>query len=264
MLDLASLPFTCAQVDLKLSLGASNPLAATAVPDAALAQWQDLVVRMGWNDESKLVHLEGFLISSGLMPVFMAYARQAADEEIASAAELGADEADHDPEQAFQTVAEHVHELGKKYGFRQDADSVGIAVDESADLLSIDLDERARTSACDEVLRIQRDADAKEMGEGIDDDPVEVSAPGQVTAAGQLVLSVNLADVLGDYEDAEALPEWAWLQARASYITWPSDGPTELVLNLARSFDGVPSRLISLLSQARGLGMAYLLIHHGT
>jgi len=44
-------------------------------------QWHDACNRMGWDEDSQIVHLEGFLTSKGLMAEFGAYAQEAAAEE---------------------------------------------------------------------------------------------------------------------------------------------------------------------------------------
>jgi hypothetical protein len=44
-------------------------------------QWHDACNRLGWNEESQIVHLEGFLADKGLMAEFGAYAQEAAQEE---------------------------------------------------------------------------------------------------------------------------------------------------------------------------------------
>lgn len=215
--------------------------------------WNALASEMGWNDESKLIHLECFLVNAGLMPVFLAYAKEAAREEVFSD--------DMDINESVLEVAEHVNALGKQYGFRQDADSVGGAVDESANLLSITLGEANRTLACERALALQSREDEREQGNVL----AGVSKALQSTT-GQLIVSVKLSDVVGAYEDATDLPDWPWLQSQASYVTAASAGsdPLEMVLNLSRPFENVPDLWVPVIENAKQLGVAYLLIHHGT
>lgn len=52
------------------------------------------------------------------------------------------------------TVADHVIEMQEKYGFQSDEDSVRGAVEESANLLAIDLTEQEIVEACDLVLKV--------------------------------------------------------------------------------------------------------------
>jgi hypothetical protein len=57
------------------------------LPDVAAAErqaeseWMQIVNAQGWNEESQIIHLEGFLANQGLMAQFVEYARAAADEE---------------------------------------------------------------------------------------------------------------------------------------------------------------------------------------
>lgn len=52
------------------------------------ADWENTCNKLGWNEESQIVHLEGFISMLGLMPAFAAYAARAAEEE---EAECGGD-----------------------------------------------------------------------------------------------------------------------------------------------------------------------------
>ncbi|MCZ8254549.1 MAG: hypothetical protein O9327_02555 [Polaromonas sp.] len=217
------------------------------------SQWRELVGEQGWNDESQRIHLEGFLEQSGLMPLFLAYAKKAAAEEVASAASL--DEQDHE---CALEVAEHVHSLGRVYGFQQDEDSVGDAINESALQLNIDLDEDEHRWACDKVLRLQEAATASRA------ESIEMTSQDEMPGTAHLLGNVMLSDVVGPYEDAVDLPDWAWLQARASYVTKAADAPSEIVLNLANGLEGAPARWVPVVDAARQMGLAYLLIHHGT
>lgn len=49
------------------------------------ADWEDVCNAQGWNRDSQILHLEGFVRNMGLMPAFAAYAKVAADEENAEA-----------------------------------------------------------------------------------------------------------------------------------------------------------------------------------
>lgn len=44
-------------------------------------RWEQVCNRQGWNEESQIVHLEGFLREKGLFAEFAAYAEQAGEEE---------------------------------------------------------------------------------------------------------------------------------------------------------------------------------------
>lgn len=51
-------------------------------------KWGFLCNEQGWNEESQILHLEGFIRSKGLFPEFSAYAQRCADEENDQAADL--------------------------------------------------------------------------------------------------------------------------------------------------------------------------------
>lgn len=53
----------------------------TKHPGLGASDWQATCNGQGWNEESQVVHLEGFIGEMGLMPAFAAYASQAAAEE---------------------------------------------------------------------------------------------------------------------------------------------------------------------------------------
>jgi hypothetical protein len=57
---------------------------ANAIAQAELAGrdlWHDACNRLGWNEQSQILHLEGFLANKGLLAEFGAYAEEAAKEE---------------------------------------------------------------------------------------------------------------------------------------------------------------------------------------
>ncbi|MBP0639963.1 hypothetical protein [Cupriavidus sp. AcVe19-6a] len=84
--------------------------------------------------------------------------------------------------------------------------------------------------------------------------------------AQQKVLSVMMQDVVGDYDTPDQVPEWAWVEANASYVHSrnASDGIWEFMLNLSCTFEGDPGRLAPVITAARAEGAAYLIIHQGT
>lgn len=63
-------------------------------------QWLATCLRLGWNEESQILHLQGFLADKGLMAEFGAYAQAAAKEELS----LGAEE----PSDAVITVLQNL------------------------------------------------------------------------------------------------------------------------------------------------------------
>ncbi|KVP96908.1 hypothetical protein WJ97_13880 [Burkholderia ubonensis] len=78
----------------------ADPKAVEAAEAAGRKQWHDACHRMGWNEESQIVHLEGFLAQKGLMVEFGAYVQAAAKEEQA----CGSDEPSEEAVKALQTV----------------------------------------------------------------------------------------------------------------------------------------------------------------
>lgn len=59
----------------------SRKLEVPAQTATATRQWADICANQGWNEESQIVHLEGFITDQGLMEKFVAYAERAAAEE---------------------------------------------------------------------------------------------------------------------------------------------------------------------------------------
>ena len=51
-------------------------------------RWVNVCNEQGWNEESQIIHLEGFLKEKGLFQEFVEYAEAAADEENAATADL--------------------------------------------------------------------------------------------------------------------------------------------------------------------------------
>lgn len=80
------------------------------------------------------------------------------------------------------------------------------------------------------------------------------------------LLSILMQDVVGDYDDPAAVPEWTWVERNASFAHCSngSDGVHEFALNLARTFTDVPAKLQPLLDASRQDGFSYLLFHQGT
>jgi hypothetical protein len=94
----------------------------------------------GWNEDSQIIHLEGFIRGKGLFEEFAAYAAKAAEEENDS---------------GVQCVVDDVLERTQKYGFQPEKDMVRDAVEESANLLSIELSEQQIVQACERIMQSQ-------------------------------------------------------------------------------------------------------------
>ena len=80
------------------------------------------------------------------------------------------------------------------------------------------------------------------------------------------VEDVMMQDIVGDYDTPDTVPEWAWVEAHASYRHRDNgkDGIWEFIVNLARQFDDVPENLLPVLANAKRDGAAYLVFHQGT
>lgn len=78
--------------------------------------------------------------------------------------------------------------------------------------------------------------------------------------------SVMMQDIVGDYEEPENVPEWAWVEREASFshVRNGQDGVWEFVLNLSRRFADIPDRLRPVIERARQGNLSYLIFHQGT
>lgn len=79
--------------------------------------------------------------------------------------------------------------------------------------------------------------------------------------------SVNMDQVLeSGYDTPEQVPEWAWVETHASFShrgNRQEQGVFDFIINLALTFEDVPTRLQPVLENARAGGYAYLLFHQG-
>lgn len=95
---------------------------------------------------------------------------------------------------------------------------------------------------------------------------VELRDALQALSAGQPMLDVMMQDLIGDYDTPDGV-EWKWVESNASYVhreNGQRDGIWEFVLNLARTFDDVPAKLVETIENARAAGFGYVLFHQGT
>lgn len=69
------------------------------------------------------------------------------------------------------------------------------------------------------------------------------------------MLDVAMSSIIGDYDDADLVPEWQWLKQVASHehIDVKDDSAYEYTLKLAMGLDAIPSALQSLLTAAQRL-----------
>lgn len=84
--------------------------------------------------------------------------------------------------------------------------------------------------------------------------------------------SVQMLDVVGDYNVPDEVPEWGWVEKVAcfSHRHNGQDGVWEFVVNLSALYDNkgnlvpVPVRLRPVLAEAHKKGLSYLIFHQGT
>lgn len=78
--------------------------------------------------------------------------------------------------------------------------------------------------------------------------------------------SVMMQDIVGDYATPEQVSEWRWVEKAASFNHARNgvDGIWEFVLNLSRTFTDIPTRLQSVIAEARNKNLAFLVFHQGT
>ncbi|NMM01572.1 hypothetical protein HHL24_26995 [Paraburkholderia sp. RP-4-7] len=90
--------------------------------------------------------------------------------------------------------------------------------------------------------------------------------PGSALETVQRVASVQMQDVVGDYDVPATVPEWSWVEEHASYkhLKNGERGTWEFVLNLSCEYTGDMGRLAPVINEALSLGVSYLIIHQGT
>ena len=78
--------------------------------------------------------------------------------------------------------------------------------------------------------------------------------------------SVMMEDIVGPYDTPDQVPEWAWVEANASFGHRQNgeNGIWEFVLNLSISWSDIPDRLAGLIAEARQKNLSYLIVHQGT
>lgn len=85
-------------------------------------------------------------------------------------------------------------------------------------------------------------------------------------AVRQEIASVQMSDIVGDYDTPDEVPEWAWVEKESSFSHRENgqSGVWEFVLNLSRHFESIPAKLIPVIQNAREANFAYLIFHQGT
>ncbi|MFB2873174.1 hypothetical protein [Aeromonas jandaei] len=79
------------------------------------------------------------------------------------------------------------------------------------------------------------------------------------------MLDVAMSSIIGDYDDADLVPEWQWVKQRASHehVGVKDDSTYEFTLNLAMELDAIPPALQPLLTAAQQAGVNYILFYNG-
>jgi hypothetical protein len=79
------------------------------------------------------------------------------------------------------------------------------------------------------------------------------------------MLDVAMSSIIGDYDDADLVPEWQWVKQMASHehVGVKDDSAYEYTLNLAMALDAIPSALRPLLTAAQQAGVNYILFYNG-
>ncbi|MBW3843165.1 hypothetical protein [Aeromonas hydrophila] len=79
------------------------------------------------------------------------------------------------------------------------------------------------------------------------------------------MLDVAMSSIIGDYDDADLVPEWQWVKRAASYesVGVKDNSAYEFTLNLAMELDAIPPALQPLLTAAQQAGVNYILFYNG-
>ena len=79
------------------------------------------------------------------------------------------------------------------------------------------------------------------------------------------MLDVAMSSIIGDYDDADLVPEWQWVKRMASHehVSVKDDSAYEFTLNLAMELDAIPPALQPLLTAAQQAGVNYILFYNG-
>ena len=79
------------------------------------------------------------------------------------------------------------------------------------------------------------------------------------------MLDVAMSSIIGDYDDADLVPEWQWVKRMASHqhVGVKDDSAYDPTLNLAMELDAIPPALQLLLTAALQAGVNYILFYNG-
>jgi hypothetical protein len=78
------------------------------------------------------------------------------------------------------------------------------------------------------------------------------------------MLDVAMSTIVGDYDDADLVPEWQWVKRMASHehVGMKDGSAYEYMLSLALELDAYPSTLQPLLAAATQAGVSYILFYN--
>ena len=78
------------------------------------------------------------------------------------------------------------------------------------------------------------------------------------------MLDVAMSTIVGDYDDADLVPEWQWIKRMASHehVGVKDNSAYEYMLNLALELDAYPPALQPLLAAAMQAGVSYILFYN--
>ncbi|ELO1558158.1 hypothetical protein ACMSJT_004853 [Aeromonas hydrophila] len=78
------------------------------------------------------------------------------------------------------------------------------------------------------------------------------------------MLDVAMSAIVGDYDDADLVPEWQWVKRMASHehVGVKDDSAYEYTLNLAMELDAIPPALQPLLTTTQQAGVNYILFYN--
>jgi len=82
----------------------------------------------------------------------------------------------------------------------------------------------------------------------------------------ETIESIQMHDIVGDYDVPDTVPEWQWIENNASFSHRSNGqhGVWDFILNLSLTFGDVPAKLAPVIEKAKVEKKSYLLFHQGT
>lgn len=116
----------------------------------------------------------------------------------------------------------------------------------------------------DMLADVQANLEVSMLNAALPDSAVEVEMlPG--ATAGE-VMDVDLTNYVAEYDDPAEVPEWVWIESKASFIHKDngSEGIWDHIVNVSLDHGPVPPTLKTLFKSAQDGGFQYILFHQGT